>query len=550
MKNAIFLLALVAMAWPGVSVQAEEGKPAQDWPQLAGPNRDCVVPGGPKLLDAWSTNGLKLVWQTEGLPYAPVCGVSSPIVAGNKVFIYANTVEPLQGITPFKTFLKKLGYAADISKELNKKIDDAQFGEKRRACKTDADVEALTKEFLGTLDPAQAKQFGDAITARMKVGPSSFGSDTLPMFAKEQDKEIDSREAFMNLFVEWFHHTIYHGGQIGMLTAFADKVYTNQVYVDMIICLDRPSGRELWRKSVPGTKKNYGVEFGCSGTPLVNKDRLYLRGSGGLVCLDIARKGEVVWQVKGGGGNNSPVLANGAIYCIVDNLKAFDAATGKQLWSQPNVIGESETPAVWTHNGTNYVLCQCDAPRYYAPFLCLNGETGKEQWVMPSGTPYNGPMSALLVTGDTLITRAGGGCAAFALSPEKFEKLWATKDCGDQGGTPIVYQGHVYLLGHSYGNDVITVLDFKTGAVTLNVKSEQAGRCSTSLIADGKIFFNGYGDYRISHPFAAKATPDKYEELGCLQTVNVGACSSPAVAGGNLYVRLLRGVACYDLRAK
>ena len=552
MRTLILLFSLsVLLAVVPLTSRATEsaGATDADWPQLLGPARTGIAKS-PKLLDAWPAKGPRQIWQSDALPCAPVCGIGSPIVSGNKVYTYANTVEPIKGIKPFKLFLAELGYAADMPKDLEKKIDDAQFGEKRNQCKTDDEVAAISKEILAALDPEQVKRFGENVKLRIKLGRNSFDPGRVAMFAKVQDQEIESREEFMNMFVEWFHHEIYHGGQINMLNTFADKVYKDQKFIDLVICLDLTSGKELWRKSFPGTKKNYGVEFGCSGTPLVNKDRLYLRGSSGLFCLD-ANKGDLVWQVKAVPGNNSPVLSNGVIYCVLDNLKAFDAATGRELWSQPKVIGESETPAVWTHDGVSYVLCQVDAPRYYQPFFCLNAATGKEQWVIVNGkdTPFAGQYNALTVIGDTLYMRNGQGCAALALSPTKFEKLWFTPGCGDQGGAPVIYQDHVYLCGHSYSNDVITVLDQKTGAITLNIKNEKAGRCSNSLIADGKIFFNGYGDYRVSHLLVAKTTPDKYEEIGNFQAVNVAACSSPAFSNGRVLLRLQRGVACYDMTA-
>ncbi len=539
------LAAVAAFATHATEATATDG----DWPQLLGPGRTGIA-RSPKLIEAWPAKGPRLVWQSDKLPYAPVCGIGSPIISGNKVYTYANTVEPLKGIKPFKLFLAELGYVPDMPQDLEKKINDAQFGEKRNQCKNDDEVEAFSKEFLATLDPEQAKRFSESIKLRLKLGRKSFDSGGVALFVKAQDQEVESREDFMNMFVEWFHHNIYHGGQITMLTAFADKVYKDQKFIDQVICLDLASGKELWRKSFPGTKKNYGVEFGCSGTPLVNKDRLYLRGSGGLFCLD-ANTGEPVWQVKSAGGNNSPVLANGVIYCVLENLKAFDAASGKELWSQPKVIGESETPAIWTHAGVSYVLCQVDAPRYYQPFFCLNAADGKEQWTIVNGkeTPFAGQYNALTVIGDTLYMRNGQGCAALALSPTKYEKIWFTPGCGDQGGAPVVYQDHVYLCGQSYGTNVITVLDQKTGAITLNIKDQKAGRCSNALIADGKIFFNGYGDYRINHLLVAKTTPDKYEEIGNFQAVNVAACSSPAFSNGRVLLRLQRGLACYDMTA-
>jgi hypothetical protein len=70
------------------------------------------------------------------------------------------------------------------------------------------------------------------------------------------------------------------------------------------------------------------------------------------------------------------------------------------------------------------------------------------------------------------------------------------------------------------------------------------------LLADDKIFMTGVRDYRTCHLIAVKTTPDKYEEIGCMSKVPLAACSSPAFADGNLFVRLSRGIACYDLRAE
>jgi hypothetical protein len=103
--------------------------------------------------------------------------------------------------------------------------------------------------------------------------------------------------------------------------------------------------------------------------------------------------------------------------------------------------------------------------------------------------------------------------------------------------------------GRAYARNLLTVLDLKTGAVTLNEVSK-GGQCSTGLMADGKIIFVCDCDYKIGRLIAFKATPDKYEEMGQLPSRDVAACTSPAFADGKVYVRMPTAIACYDLRAE
>jgi RNA polymerase sigma factor (sigma-70 family) len=527
-----------------VNAAAPVNVAVSDWPQWQGPNRNSMVLNSPKLIDKFPADGPRLVWKTEGLPMAPLCGIGSPILAGGKVFTYAHTVQPLPGIKPFEGLLTKYGYSADMPPALTKTLDEAQFGAKRAACKTDAEIDSVTKELLDSLDSAQARTFGEIIKLRMKHGNEGLDSGTLASFSKLRDQQIDSREDFLNWFVENWGSSFYHGAGSRIITPYANETYKAQHVVDVMICLDQVSGRELWRMSLPGVKKSYGTEYGCSGTPVATRDRVYFRGSGGLYCLDVAKKGELVWQVKGPPGMNSPLLVGNVVYCILDKLYAFDAATGKELWNQPSVSGDIPTPVLWTHAGKNYLLSMMYGPGYYMPFLCINAETGKAQWKIEFGPGDN---ASYAVSGDIAIVRGGNLCAALALSPEKAEVLWKDKKFGDMGGAPIVYKDHVYLCGHAYGSVLMGVVDLKTGNTTLNeVQDKRRGECTSPLLADDKIFMTGIRDYRTCHLIVARANPDKYEELGCMSTVPLAACSSPAFADGNVFVRLSRGIACYD----
>jgi hypothetical protein len=70
---------------------------------------------------------------------------------------------------------------------------------------------------------------------------------------------------------------------------------------------------------------------------------------------------------------------------------------------------------------------------------------------------------------------------------------------------------------------------------------------SSAIVADGKVF--AFRHERPQTLVMFRATPEKYEELGRIPgTPNpLNGLSSPAVAGGRLYLRLKNAVACYDL---
>ena len=84
-------------------------------------------------------------------------------------------------------------------------------------------------------------------------------------------------------------------------------------------------------------------------------------------------------------------------------------------------------------------------------------------------------------------------------------------------------------------------LDLKTGEV-LN-KEIAKHDISSPILADGKIFA-----YEIKGSFLnmVKADPDDFSELGKAK-VSALRCSSPAIVGNKLLVRMAERITCYDL---
>lgn len=91
---------LAAAVQPAAKEPASAAASGHDWPQWRGPDRNgAVPPGGPAIADKWPQEGPAKLWQSEpvasGPPSGPAVGVSgaglgSPVVAGGRVYLYAN----------------------------------------------------------------------------------------------------------------------------------------------------------------------------------------------------------------------------------------------------------------------------------------------------------------------------------------------------------------------------------------------------------------------------------------------------------------------------
>src|SRR4051812_12730449 len=76
MRFPLFLL-LFAMA----------AQAAGDWPQWRGPMRNGTLPEGPRLAETVPADGFPSLWESETIPSNDEGGLSSPVVAGGKVYL-------------------------------------------------------------------------------------------------------------------------------------------------------------------------------------------------------------------------------------------------------------------------------------------------------------------------------------------------------------------------------------------------------------------------------------------------------------------------------
>jgi outer membrane protein assembly factor BamB len=509
-----------------------------DWPQWRGPARNGIAPEGPKLLDAWPTNGPKRVWKNGSIPGWLDGGSGSIVISGGKAFVYVDEARftPMKFITP--EYLAQHGWDPEIPADLVKEVESARTSAKRGNLRKPEAVEAFAKDFLAKLDPEQARRFGPAITARLKAGYDDYSWTTLKKQAASVDKVFHSADEVREVIRE----QDFPGVHTRLRNERADFLAKAEHLVDMVVCLDAATGKELWHGEYPGVGADlWHQNFRASGTPAIGGGRCYVAGSTGLYCLNV-QDGSEVWRRPTRFSNSSPLVAGDGVYVLASPsdkpncnmggvLCAYDAASGRLHWQSKVGSDWGSSVVPWFSGGKLYLVASsCGVT------VCLDAEKGAVMWEAHAGSASATPV----ILGDILVVN-GSTLFAFKISPEKAELLWKTGGFGsDRQGSPFIYQDHVYVNGNGLG-----CVDLKTGAIMWRGPGTQL---SSPVEADGKIFSFAPGTDEYSYSFAMyKASPEKTE----LGHFNPGGscCSSPAIVDGRLYLRLTDGVACYDLRA-
>lgn len=128
-------------------------------------------------------------------------------------------------------------------------------------------------------------------------------------------------------------------------------------------CLDRKSGKVLWRKQAPAETIEPAHPTGsrASPTPVTDGNRLYVYfGSYGLLAYNF--DGQEQWRVPFPqpmvefGSSASPILADGKLILLCDQdlgsfVTALNPADGKTLWrtERPEFRRSFATPFLWRH---------------------------------------------------------------------------------------------------------------------------------------------------------------------------------------------------------
>ncbi|MFM8892511.1 MAG: PQQ-binding-like beta-propeller repeat protein [Planctomycetia bacterium] len=323
-----------------------------------------------------------------------------------------------------------------------------------------------------------------------------------------------------------------------------------------LLCIDRATGAEKWRRDVPAELpedafEGYLTEHGySSSTPVVDDDAVYIFfGKSGVVAFD--REGKETWRAAVGKessnrrwGSAASLILHGDLVIVnaaeeSQSVRGLDRKTGREVW-------KAEAAALELAYGTPGIARLADGREELV--IAVPGEvwgldpaTGKLRW-HATHTLTGNISPSVIVDGDvvyvfggfrsagSLAVRAGGSGDVTAS-----HVLWTSR-ASSYVATPLLHAGHLYWIddrGQALCSDACTGEQVYRSRVEQITGGGRPVYASPVLSGDRILVAT-----RWNGTLVLPAEP-KFEVLGCNRFADDESDTSgtPAIADGRLYLR-------------
>lgn len=327
------------------------------------------------------------------------------------------------------------------------------------------------------------------------------------------------------------------------------------------------NGDNNWKKAIPAKYvPSYTRDSGPRGVPLISGTRVFLFcPRGDLYCLDL-KSGDTVWhrdtwedysskRPRRGdppdgyfGFGTTPILEGDRLLLNVGGdtnnagIVAFDAATGKTLWTATEERASYSSPVAATIGGQRHILF---ATRL--SMMSVDPKNGHVLFQFPYGR-FGPAVTAAnpVVIGDRVFITASYnfGATLSQVGRSGAVRIWESDDVlSSQYTTPILHDG--VLFGIHGRQDAGAAALRCVDPATKKVLWEVDGFGYASLImADGKlIILKTDGELVL-----VRADKSKFVELGRTRLFSDTARALPALSNGRLLVRDTSTLKCVDLK--
>jgi outer membrane protein assembly factor BamB len=326
---------------------------------------------------------------------------------------------------------------------------------------------------------------------------------------------------------------------------------------ETIEALDAATGRAIWSFDYATEyRDDFGFDEGPRAAPTIAGGRVYTFGAeGALHCLDFAT-GKKIWSVdthrqfqvaKGYFGAAGAPLVDGDrvlmnIGGAAAGLAAFDAATGKTVWTVPNQEASYSSPVAATIQGSRHALFFTRSG-----LVDVDPATGKVRYELPWHARMKASVNAAtpIVVDDFVFLSSsyGTGATVLQLGSNGMKKIWASDDAlTNHYATSVYKDGFLYgFHGRQEEGQSLRAIEFKTGKVRWEVEGFGAG--TVTLAGDKLLIVRESGELVL-----AAATPAAFQQISAAKVLAPVIRAYPAIANGRIYIRNEKTLMCLNLK--
>jgi outer membrane protein assembly factor BamB len=311
------------------------------------------------------------------------------------------------------------------------------------------------------------------------------------------------RRLWSHSYAARYFTTIAGEGPRATPTLANGRVYTLGA-TGVLTCLELESGRALWSRNIAVENGANVPEWGLSGSPLVDGDRVV---------------------VSAGGPNGK-------------SLVAYRIEGGAPLWSGGDDEAGYGSPALALLAGRQQILA-FNRRRITAH----DADAGRVLWEYPWGRGFPHVAVPVAVSSNTVLFSSGYGVGSELLRIDvradgsmAAERVWKSIRMKAKFNNPLAYRGHLYGLD----DGVLACIDLADGSQKW--KEGRYGHGQVLLVGETLLVTSETGEILLVDP-----TPEAHRVLARHRVFQRKTWNPPALVGKVLLVRNDAEAACLEL---
>ena len=322
---------------------------------------------------------------------------------------------------------------------------------------------------------------------------------------------------------------------------------------EMVVAYDAPTGRARWRHADRARYATVIAGVGPRATPTIHDGRVFTMGATGVLNALRLENGERLWShrvLEENGSSNlewgtsgSPLVDEGRVIVNAGgsegrSLVAYRASTGEPLWTAGDARQSYSSATIATLAGRRQILVfnrQSVAGH--------DAATGALLWEQPWPAKQPNVAQPLLLGGDRVLFSAGYGVGsklyeigATPDGPLSAKVVWESPRLKAKFTNVFFHDGFVYGLD----DGVFSCLDPTDGQ--RKWREGRYGHGQAVLVGDLFLVQAEDGEVALVEP-----SPEGLKELTRFTAFDFKTWNPPALAGNRLYLRTDREAAAFEL---